>query len=110
MVESKIPMIKHLDGICHVYIDEHADLDKAVFIADNAKTKRYGTCNTIETLLVHAAIAPKVLPRLAKVYGDKQVELRGDAASLQGGCAPASAAKSGPQRADGLRGSGCVRS
>ena len=83
MRESKIPMIKHLDGICHVYIDEHADLDMAVAVADNAKTQRYGTCNTMETLLVHAAIAPAVLPRLARVYADKGVELRGDAACLQ---------------------------
>ena len=78
MRESKIPMIKHLDGICHVYIDEHADADKAIYIADNAKTQRYGTCNTMETLLVHQAIAARVLPRLAKIYADKGVELRGD--------------------------------
>ena len=83
MRESKIPMIKHLDGICHVYIDDAANEDKAVFIADNAKTQRYGTCNTMETLLVHTAIAPKVLPRLAKIYADKNVELRGDAAAMQ---------------------------
>ena len=83
MRESKIPMIKHLDGICHVYIDLHADLGMAVAVADNAKTQRYGTCNTMETLLVHAAIAPAVLPRLARVYADKGVELRGDAACLQ---------------------------
>jgi glutamate-5-semialdehyde dehydrogenase len=81
--ESKIPMIKHLDGICHVYIDADADLDMAVAVADNAKTQRYGTCNTMETLLVHAAIAPRVLPLLAKVYGAKNVELRGDPAALQ---------------------------
>ncbi len=83
IAESKIPMIKHLDGICHVYIDDAADIEKAVFIADNAKTQRYGTCNTMETLLVHAAIAPKVLPRLAKIYADKGVELRGDAAAMK---------------------------
>ena len=83
MRESKIPMIKHLDGICHVYIDEHADADKAVFIADNAKTQRYGTCNTMETLLVHQTIAAKVLPRLAKIYADKGVELRGDPQAMQ---------------------------
>ena len=83
MRESKIPMIKHLDGICHVYIDEYADIDKAVFIADNAKTQRYGTCNTMETLLVHQAIAPAVLPRLAKIFQDKGVELRGDPASVK---------------------------
>jgi glutamate-5-semialdehyde dehydrogenase len=78
MEESRIPMIKHLDGVCHVYIDERADLESAVRIADNAKTQRYGTCNTMETLLVHAGIAPRVLPRLARVYRDKGVELRGD--------------------------------
>ncbi|HEY4375409.1 MAG TPA: glutamate-5-semialdehyde dehydrogenase [Burkholderiales bacterium] len=81
MRESKIPMIKHLDGICHVYIDVHADLKKAIRIADNAKTQRYGTCNTMETLLVHEDIAARVLPPLAKLYLDKGVELRGDAAA-----------------------------
>jgi len=83
MAESRIPMIKHLDGVCHVYIDDHADLDKAVRIADNAKTQRYGTCNTMETLLVHRDVAAKVLPPLAKIYLDKGVELRGDDASRQ---------------------------
>ena len=78
MAESRIPMIKHLDGVCHVYIDEAADPVKAVRIADNAKTQRYGTCNTMETLLIHEAIAPRVLPGLAKIYADKGVELRGD--------------------------------
>ena len=75
--EARIPVIKHLDGICHVYIDEGADIDKAVRIADNAKTQRLGTCNTMETLLVHAAIAPIVLPLLGEVYADKGIELRG---------------------------------
>ena len=75
--ESRIPMIKHLDGVCHVYIDDHADLEKAVRIADNAKTQRYGTCNTMETLLVHRRIAPVILPRLAEIYLGKGVELRG---------------------------------
>jgi len=75
--ESRIPVLKHLDGICHVYIDERADLDKAVRIADNAKTQRYGTCNTMETLLVHRAIAAQALPPLARIYADKGVELRG---------------------------------
>jgi glutamate-5-semialdehyde dehydrogenase len=79
--EARIPVIKHLDGICHVYIDDQADLDKAIKIADNAKTQRYGTCNTMETLLVHAGIAQKVLPALCKIYLDKGVELRGDAAA-----------------------------
>jgi glutamate-5-semialdehyde dehydrogenase len=79
--ESRIPMIKHLDGVCHVYIDDKADVEKAIRIADNAKTQRYGTCNTMETLLVHRAMAPEVLPRLAKIYLDKGVELRGDEAA-----------------------------
>jgi glutamate-5-semialdehyde dehydrogenase len=78
MRESRIPMIKHLDGVCHVYIDEGADPDKAIRIADNAKTQRYGVCNAMETLLVNEKIAPTVLPRLAKIYADKGVELRGD--------------------------------
>ena len=79
--ESRIPVLKHLDGVCHVYIDDRADMDKAIRIADNAKTQRYGTCNTMETLLVHKDIAPQVLPPLAKIYSDKGVELRGDAAA-----------------------------
>jgi glutamate-5-semialdehyde dehydrogenase len=78
MRESRIPMIKHLDGVCHVYIDDRADIEMAVRIADNAKTQRYGVCNAMETLLVHEAIAPKVLPPLAKIYAEKGVELRGD--------------------------------
>ncbi len=92
MAESRIPMIKHLDGVCHVYIDDRADFDKAVSIADNAKTQRYGTCNTMETLLVAEAIAPKVLPPLAKIYCAKGVELRGDesARALVPGMLPAS--------------------
>jgi len=81
MRESRIPMIKHLHGVCHVYIDERADIEKAIRIADNAKTQRYGTCNTMETLLVHQAIAEKLLPALARIYGDKGVELRGDGAA-----------------------------
>ncbi|MDR1530525.1 MAG: glutamate-5-semialdehyde dehydrogenase [Burkholderiales bacterium] len=75
--EAKVPVIKHLDGVCHVYIDDDADLEKAIRIADNAKTQRYGTCNTMETLLVHQNIAPTVLPPLAKIYQSKGVELRG---------------------------------
>lgn len=78
MKESKVPMIKHLDGICHVYIDDKADIGKALKIAFNAKCHRYGTCNTMETLLVARGIAPQVLPKLAELYGTKQVELRGD--------------------------------
>jgi glutamate-5-semialdehyde dehydrogenase len=76
--ESKIPMIKHLDGVCHVYIDDSADPEMAVKIADNAKTQRYGTCNTMETLLVAQAIAPKVLPSIASIFRDKGVEMRAD--------------------------------
>ncbi|MGB8338920.1 MAG: glutamate-5-semialdehyde dehydrogenase [Burkholderiales bacterium] len=79
--DARIPVIKHLDGVCHVYIDSKADLDKAVKIADNAKTQRYGTCNTMETLLVHEKIAALVLPPLAQIFLDKNVELRGDAES-----------------------------
>ncbi|HZX26246.1 MAG TPA: glutamate-5-semialdehyde dehydrogenase, partial [Telluria sp.] len=78
MAEATVPMIKHLDGICHVYIDAAADLNKALPIAFNAKCHRYGTCNTMETLLVARAIAPKVLPELAKLYATKEVELRAD--------------------------------
>ena len=79
--EARIPVIKHLDGVCHVYIDEGADLAKAIRVADNAKTQRYGTCNTMETLLVHEGVASEVLPPLCKIYLDKGVELRGDAAA-----------------------------
>jgi len=74
--ESRVPVIKHLDGICHVYLDDDADIEKAVRIADNAKTQRYGTCNTMETLLISQAIAHQVLPPLVKIYLDKGVELR----------------------------------
>lgn len=79
--EARIPVIKHLHGVCHVYIDDEADLDKAVRIADNAKTQRYGVCNAMETLLVAQSVAAKVLPELCKIYLDKKVELRGDEAS-----------------------------
>jgi glutamate-5-semialdehyde dehydrogenase len=81
MRESRIPMIKHLDGVCHVYIDDRADIEKAIRIADNAKTQRYGVCNAMETLLVSESVAPKVLPKLAKIYTEKGVELRGDEAA-----------------------------
>ncbi len=74
--DARIPVLKHLDGVCHVYIDDRADPDKAIRVADNAKTQRYGTCNTMETLLVHLAIAPQVLPQLAAIYLGKGVELR----------------------------------
>jgi glutamate-5-semialdehyde dehydrogenase len=81
--ESRIPMIKHLDGVCHVYVDDSADPDMAVKIADNAKTQRYGTCNTMETLLVAEGIAPKVLPSISSIYKSKGVEMRADPASLK---------------------------
>lgn len=76
--EATIPMIKHLDGVCHVFVDKDADLDKAIKIADNAKTQRYGTCNTMETLLVHRAVADAFLPKICAIYEEKGVELRGD--------------------------------
>jgi len=75
--DATIPVIKHLDGICHVYIDDKADIDKAIRIAVNAKTHRYGVCNAMETLLVAESIAAKVLPLLAEQYSAKGVELRG---------------------------------
>src|SRR5436309_740277 len=76
--ESRIPMIKHLDGVCHVYVDDRADPEMAVRIADNAKTQRYGTCNTMETLLVAEGIAARVLPRIGAIYAGKGVEMRAD--------------------------------
>jgi len=78
MADARVPMIKHLDGICHTYIDRDADLDLAVTVCDNAKTQRYAPCNAMETLLVHEVIASAVLPRLCKIYQDKGVELRVD--------------------------------
>jgi glutamate-5-semialdehyde dehydrogenase len=81
--ESKIPMIKHLDGVCHVYVDDSADAEMAVSIADNAKTQRYGTCNTMETLLVAEGIADKVLPRIGSIYESKKVEVRADERALK---------------------------
>ena len=93
--EAKVPVIKHLDGVCHVFVDAAADVDMAVRIADNAKTQRYSPCNTMETLLVHAAIAPRVLPPLAAIYaseGRRAARLRafalarpGDEAGDRGG-------------------------
>lgn len=74
---ARVPVIKHLDGVCHVYIDAEADLEKAIAIAVNAKTQRYGTCNTMETLLVDAPVAERVLPKLGAVYVEAGVELRG---------------------------------
>jgi glutamate-5-semialdehyde dehydrogenase len=81
MRESRIPMLKHLDGVCHVYVDDAADPAMAVRIADNAKTQRYGTCNTMETLLVAEGIAPRVLPEIGRIFRDKGVEVRGDEAT-----------------------------
>ena len=75
--EARVPVIKHLDGICHVYVDDEADPQKAFDIALNAKTQRYGTCNTMETLLVHDTVAADFLPRLAEAMWEKGVELRG---------------------------------
>jgi len=83
MKESKVPMIKHLDGICHVYIDDKADIAKALPVTYNAKCHRYGTCNTMETLLIARSLAAKVLPELAKLFAEKQVELRCDPESLK---------------------------
>jgi glutamate-5-semialdehyde dehydrogenase len=92
--EARVPVIKHLDGVCHVYIDDRADPDKAVAIADNAKTQRYGTCNTMETLLVAQAIAPRVLPLIGRIYADKNVAMR---------CCPESKAILGEARIPGLQ-------
>jgi glutamate-5-semialdehyde dehydrogenase len=79
--ESLIPVIKHLDGVCHVYVDKDANLEKALSIADNAKTQRYGTCNTMETLLIHESLASTFLPKIAEILSKKNVEIRGDDAS-----------------------------
>ena len=78
MAEARVPMIKHLDGICHTYIDADADIAMAVKVCDNAKTQRYAPCNAMETLLVNQDVAQKVLPTLCKIYQDKGVELRVD--------------------------------
>lgn len=75
--DARVPVIKHLDGICHVYIDDKADLEKAFAVSLNAKTHRYGVCNAMETLLVAEGVAANILPRLAVAFGKKDVELRG---------------------------------
>jgi glutamate-5-semialdehyde dehydrogenase len=80
--EARVPVIKHLDGNCHVYVDAAADLGMAVRIADNAKTQKYSPCNAAESLLVHAAVAAEFLPRIGAIFAAKGVEMRGDAASL----------------------------
>ena len=81
--DARVPVIKHLDGICHVYIDNEADVDMAVRIAYNSKAQRYGTCNTMETLLIHREVAPAILTLLAPQYSAKAIELRGDPASCE---------------------------
>ncbi len=81
--EAHMPVIKHLDGICHVYIDDHADMDKAIKVAYNAKTQRYGTCNAMECLLVAESVAEDALKKLAPLYKEANVEIRGDGASLK---------------------------
>jgi glutamate-5-semialdehyde dehydrogenase len=75
--DARVPVIKHLDGNCHVYIDDRADLKKALAIADNAKTHRYGVCNAMESLLIAEPVAQRILPELAKIYSEKNVEMRG---------------------------------
>ena len=92
--DARVPVIKHLDGICHVYVDDEADPQKAFDVALNAKTQRYGTCNTLETLLVHDTVAADFLPGLAAAYRDRGVELRGCAATraIIDDCVPATAA------------------
>ena len=79
--EARMPVIKHLDGVCHVYVDDRADVDKAVAVAYNAKTQRYGTCCTMECLLVAAGVAKPVLERLGPMYEEAGVEIRGDEAA-----------------------------
>lgn len=81
--EATVPMIHHLDGICHTYVDKDADIDMAVSVTDNAKTQRYSPCNATETLLVHAAVAEVFLPRIGRIFAQKGVEMRCDASSLK---------------------------
>lgn len=81
--DARVPVIKHLDGICHVYIDDQADLKKAVDVSVNAKTHRYGVCNAMETLLVNQSVAMEILPELARQFKDKSVELRGCSATCR---------------------------
>ncbi|QEL66147.1 gamma-glutamyl phosphate reductase [Oryzomicrobium terrae] len=92
LAESRVPMIQHLDGNCHVYVDDKADPEKALKIVENAKTQRYGTCNTAESLLIARAIAPTLLPRLAAMLQGKGVEIRGcaETAALVPNTVPAS--------------------
>ncbi|MGI4859523.1 MAG: glutamate-5-semialdehyde dehydrogenase, partial [Janthinobacterium lividum] len=105
MGEARVPMIKHLDGICHVYVDGRADPDKALRVCDNAKTHRYGTCNTMETLLIDQAADPAILARLARVYRDKGVALRACPTTLarlaEAGFLPDAAGAQGAEGAQG---------
>ena len=80
--EAKVPVIKHLDGNCHVYVDASAELELALRVTDNAKTQKYSPCNAAESLLVHEAIAPVFLPKIGALFAAKGVEMRGDAAAL----------------------------
>jgi glutamate-5-semialdehyde dehydrogenase len=80
--EAKMPVIKHLDGNCHIYVDASADLELALRVTDNAKTQKYSPCNAAESLLVHAEMAAEFLPRIGAMFAAKGVEMRGDAASL----------------------------
>jgi glutamate-5-semialdehyde dehydrogenase len=80
--DARVPVIKHLDGNCHVYVDEFADPDKALAIVENSKTQRYGTCNTTESLLIDASIAGQQLPALGRLLAGKGVELRACPAAL----------------------------
>jgi len=79
--EATVPMIHHLDGICHTYVDKDADIDMAVSVTDNAKTQRYSPCNATETLLVHEAVADIFLPRIGRIFAEKNVEIRCDTKS-----------------------------
>ncbi len=81
MRDARVPMIKHLDGICHIYVDEHADIEMAVRVCDNAKTQRFSPCNTMETLLLAPEVATHVLPRLGAIYAAKGVQMRCDEAA-----------------------------
>jgi glutamate-5-semialdehyde dehydrogenase len=80
--EAKVPVIKHLDGNCHVYVDAHADIELALRVTDNAKTQKYSPCNAAESLLVHRDVAREFLPRIGALFAAKGVEMRCDAASL----------------------------
>ena len=82
MREATVPMIKHLDGICHTYVDAAADIDMAVRVVDNAKTQRYSPCNATETLLVHQAAAAAFLPKIGRIFAEKGVEMRADPRAL----------------------------